>query len=360
MIRYARGNLLGSEAEALVNTVNEVGVMGKGIALQFKEAFPDNAKAYIAAAKQGKIRVGSVFVFENTQLAGPRWIISFPTKRHWRHPSRIEWIHEGLLDLIRVVRELGVRSIALPPLGCGNGKLEWRRIRREIESSLAALEDVDVTVYMPTTEYFGLKQRDPKRSLTPARALMIELIRRYSILDTGCTILEVQKIAWFLTRVLDAIGIPDPLGLKFKASKYGPYSDRLRHLLDGLDGSYLNCEKRLSDAGPYDAIWFNDEGAAELDTYLKSGELRQYRKALDVTAAVISGFESPLGMELLSTVDWLISESLVEKSTPSIEAAIAVWPGGSSSSKRKQELFDGRLISLALEQLAQTIPAEVV
>src|SRR5437868_4099508 len=121
MIRYTSGNLLDASAEALVNTVNEVGVMGKGIALMFKDAYPGPAKDYEAAAKENRIHVGRMFVSMNPSILGPKWIIHFPTKRHWRNPSKLEWIREGLSDLVRVVRDQQIRSIALPPLGCGNG-----------------------------------------------------------------------------------------------------------------------------------------------------------------------------------------------------------------------------------------------
>jgi O-acetyl-ADP-ribose deacetylase (regulator of RNase III) len=150
MIRYTQGNLLESSAEALVNTVNEVGVMGKGIALQFREAFPASARAYVDACKRGEVHVGSVLVTKDASLLGPRWIIHFPTKKHWRYPSKLEWVREGLADLARVIQDLGIRSVALPPLGCGNGRLEWDGVRREIEAALGTLADVDVLVYAPT------------------------------------------------------------------------------------------------------------------------------------------------------------------------------------------------------------------
>lgn len=151
MIRYTRGNMLDASAEALVNTVNEVGVMGKGIARMFREAFPESARAYQDASARGEVRVGHVFVTQNHALVGPRWILHFPTKKHWRHPARLEWIREGLEDLVRVVRANGIRSLALPPLGCGNGGLEWTQVRREIETALADLPDVDVLVYEPAS-----------------------------------------------------------------------------------------------------------------------------------------------------------------------------------------------------------------
>src|SRR4051812_20435899 len=132
MINYTQGNLLDDTAEALVNTVNEVGVMGKGIALIFKERFPGNTETYAKACEAGEVRVGRMLVTCNKELWGPCWVINFPTKKHWRHPSKLAWIRDGLADLVRVIKENGIRSVALPPLGCGNGGLEWSQVRSEI------------------------------------------------------------------------------------------------------------------------------------------------------------------------------------------------------------------------------------
>ncbi|MGH9335854.1 MAG: macro domain-containing protein, partial [Vicinamibacteria bacterium] len=137
MIRFRTGNLLEAEAEALVNTVNTVGVMGKGVALMFKEACPENYREYRAACEKGEVRTGRMFVHPRSAVVGPKWIINFPTKGHWRGSSRIEWIREGLVDLRRVVKELGIRSLALPPLGAGQGGLDWTEVRQEIELALS-------------------------------------------------------------------------------------------------------------------------------------------------------------------------------------------------------------------------------
>ena len=193
MIRFIRGNLLDAEAEAVVNTVNTVGVMGKGIALQFKEAFPDNFRAYKAACNAGDVRVGQMFVTSNETLTHPKWIINFPTKKHWRHPTKIEWVHEGLRDLRRVIADKGIRSVAVPPLGCGNGGLDWERVRPIIESMLSGLAGVEVVVYEPTTAYQNQAKRVGSEGLTPARAMVAELVRRYWILGIECCLLEVQK-----------------------------------------------------------------------------------------------------------------------------------------------------------------------
>ena len=123
MINYTKGNLLDSKTEALVNTVNEVGVMGKGIALMFRDAFPDNYKKYVAACKKGEVKVGQVFATKNEDMIGPKWIINFPTKKDWRSRSQIEWIREGLKDLVGFIKKNDIRTIAIPPLGCGNGGL---------------------------------------------------------------------------------------------------------------------------------------------------------------------------------------------------------------------------------------------
>src|SRR5450432_4266520 len=168
MIVFAQGNLLDSSAEALVNTVNTVGIMGKGIALMFKEAFPDNFKAYEVACKNGQVRLGTMFVTERQQFLGPKWIINFPTKKHWRNPSKMEWIEEGLIDLKRVIASNRIQSIALPPLGSGNGGLEWIAVRRKIEEAFESLPDLDVTVYEPTDMYQNVAKREGVEKLTPA------------------------------------------------------------------------------------------------------------------------------------------------------------------------------------------------
>lgn len=352
MIRYTEGNLLEDSAEALVNTVNEVGVMGKGIALMFRERFSENAEAYEAACKAKQVRVGRMFVTKTRSLWGPRWIINFPTKKHWRHPSKLEWIRTGLGDLVRVIQENEIRSIALPPLGCGNGGLEWSLVRREIEIALADIPGVEATVYIPTSEYQNAPKREGVRDLTAARALIAGLVRRYAVLGLECTNLEVQKLAWFLDRSIKKLELRDPLQLEFIADKYGPYADRLRHLLNNLDGSYLHCEKRLSDAGPSDLIWFEDSERDHIENYLHSKEASAYLPALEETARIIDGFESPLGMELLATVDWLVFKTGCEFTVSAVRAALADWPSSKSAARRKSKLFDDRLLSLAIDRLA--------
>ena len=176
MMRFTKGNLLAAKVEALVNTVNTVGVMGKGIALMFKEAFPGNFRDYENACKHKEVKIGRMFVTENRAFEGPRWIINFPTKKHWRQPSRLEWITEGLGDLRRVIQEHNIHSVALPPLGTGNGGLDWNEVRPEVQRILGDLENVDILVYEPTEKYQNVAKRNGVEELTPARVLIAEMI----------------------------------------------------------------------------------------------------------------------------------------------------------------------------------------
>jgi len=350
MLRFTQGNLLDAKADALVNTVNTMGIMGKGIALMFKEAFPENFELYEAACRRGEVRLGKMFVTERSDLLGPKWIVNFPTKANWRFPSKLAWIAEGLADLKQLVKERKIQSIALPPLGSGNGGLDWKDVRELIEGELSDLVDVDVVVYEPTCEYQNVAKRTGVEKLTPARALIAELVRRYSIFGIECTLLEIQKLAYFLERFAKKLKVGE-FGFDFGANKYGPYSDKLRHLLTGLDGSYLHCAKRLADAGPFEPIGFNNAKRDRIAAYLTTPEAKQYRPSLDETTRLIDGFESPLGMELLATVDWMISKQGVSPSTASIRDHLKQWPGGKDAAQRKLRLFEDRIIVLALEAL---------
>lgn len=356
MIRFTQGNLLEAPVDAVVNTVNTVGVMGKGIALMFKERFPENCAAYEAACKAGEVRVGSMFVTPGVELDGPRWIINFPTKQHWRNPTKLEWVESGLAALKHEILGLGIRSIAIPPLGCGNGGLEWIAVRPLIEAALGDLPGVDVVVYEPTAKYQNVAKKQGVEKLTPARALIAEAIRRYWVLGIECTLLETQKLAWFLERAIERAGMENPLDLQFSANRYGPFAQRLTHLLNGLDGSYLHCDKRLADAEPFDTIWFDDGKREKLELYLKSAEARAWLPALEATDTLIDGFQSPLGMEVLATVDWLNARNGTPLDLAAMRTALSEWPAGAQAAERKQRLFSDRLLGLAIARLQSVAP----
>ncbi|MEI8096473.1 MAG: macro domain-containing protein [Spirochaetales bacterium] len=347
MITFTKGNLLEADVDALVNTVNTVGVMGKGIALMFKDHFKENFDLYTKACKAGQVRVGHMFVTRTNELQ-PKWIVNFPTKQDWRNPSKIEWIHAGLADLRHWMSETKVKSIALPPLGSGNGGLDWDVVRLLVEDTLADV-DAEVLVYEPTVAYQNIRKREGIQKLTTARALISELVRRYWVAGTDCSVLEIQKLAWFLDRSIKKVGLPDQLKLEFLPNRFGPYSDQLRHLLDKLDGSYLHCEKRLSDAQPSDSIWFEDRKKEELAVFLRA-EGSEYLHALDQATAMIDGFESPFGMELLATVDWLLLHG-VKPEIGALRRGMKAWPVGEDAAERKYRLFDDRVVGIALERL---------
>lgn len=348
MITFTQGNLLEARAEALVNTVNTVGVMGKGIALMFKERFAENFRRYAAACKAREVQTGKMFVTPVHELDGPRWIVNFPTKQHWRSPSRLEWVQEGLQDLRRFLLEQHIQSVAIPPLGAGNGGLEWAKVREQITQTLGDL-DIEILVFEPTSQYQNVAKRTGVEKLTPARALIAELVRRYWVLGMECSLLEIQKLAWFLEREIEKRGLTS-LDLRFNAHKYGPYADRLRHLLEGLDGSYLHSDKRISDATPLEVIWFDDARKDLVHRYLQS-EAKAYAHALESTTALIDGFESPFGMELLATVDWLLAREGVAPTVPALREGLRHWRGGSDAAARKDRLFDDRALGIALERL---------
>lgn len=353
MIRFTTGNLLGAEVDALVNTVNTVGVMGKGIALMFKDRYPENFRLYAAACKAKQVATGKMFITEANELEGPRWIINFPTKRHWRAPSEIEWVREGLVDLRKFLIDQDVKSIAIPPLGAGNGGLDWKQVKPEIEAALEGLS-TEILVFEPTEQYQNVEKKSGVEKLTPARALIAELVRRYWVLGMECSLLEVQKLAWFLERAIEKLNPGDnPLELRFVAHRYGPYANRLEHLLNNLDGSYLHCNKRIGDADPLEVIWFDEPRKGLVQAYLGS-EAKKYHDALESTASLIDGFESPFGMELLATVDWLLYKENVEPNVSALREGLRHWRGGEHAAERKRRLFDDHAISIALERLKKS------
>ncbi|MCO6433648.1 type II toxin-antitoxin system antitoxin DNA ADP-ribosyl glycohydrolase DarG, partial [Nitrosomonas nitrosa] len=238
MIEFTRGDILQADVEAIVNTVNCVGVMGRGIALQFKKAWPKNFKAYAAACKKNEVQPGKLFVFATQQLANPRYIINFPTKRHWRDASRMEDIDSGLDALAATIREKHIQSIAIPPLGCGLGGLDWNQVKQKIEQSLSALPDVYVLIYEPqgAPENDRVAHTPSAPKMTAGRAVLIELLQRYlaGLLDPTISLLEVHKLLYFMQEA------GQPLRLKYQKAHYGPYAENLRHVLNAIEGHFIS------------------------------------------------------------------------------------------------------------------------
>lgn len=300
MIRTGTGNILEADAEALVNTVNCVGVMGKGIALQFRKAWPAMFTAYQKAAKADEVVPGRMHVYPLGALVGPRFIINFPTKRHWRARSRLDDIEAGLDDLVRVIRDRQIKSIAVPPLGAGLGGLPWAEVKARIVAALAPLDDVDVQLWEPGTapRAEARPARTERPQMTPARAAVLALMDQYPVLDHDVSHIEVQKLAYFL----QAAGAD--LDLRFAQHHYGPYADRLYHLLQRLEGHHISG---LVDRQPNAPLRVHAEAAAEARAFLAGDPMM--RTLFERVRSLIEGFETPRGMELLATVHWVATDA---------------------------------------------------
>ncbi|MDE0169733.1 MAG: macro domain-containing protein [bacterium] len=337
--RYVTGNLLKADVDALVNTVNTVGVMGKGLALQFKNAFPANFKAYSKACKDGDVRLGRVFIFDNGQLIRPRWILNFPTKGHWRARSRLSNVSAGLDDLRSVVEGLRVESIAVPPLGCGNGGLSWANVRPLIEEKLDGL-GIDVDLYLPIGSPPAAEMviSTPRPDLTPPRAALVEMVHRYSNLAFGTSLVEVQKLMYFL----QAAG--EPLRLRYKAHLYGPYADNLRHVLKLLEGHYLrgfgDGSQSVPAAEPIRVL--PDAPREALSVLSQESELvGRVERVLEL----VRGYESSYGLELLASVHWLATRDERCDSLDHVIKHVHSW------STRKNRMFTEGHIRMAWTHL---------
>lgn len=340
MVTITRGNLIRSDAEALVNTVNCEGFMGRGIALQFKKAFPENFKAYERACRSGRVQIGKMFVFSTGAMMNPKYIINFPTKRHWREDSRVEDIRAGLVALVEEVRRLGISSVAVPPLGCGLGGLSWRRVRPMIEESFAALPDVRVVLFEPTgapaARAMPVRTRRPR--MTIARAFFIKLMQQYSEMAYRLTLLEVQKLAYFLQES------GEPLRLSYEAGLYGPYAHNLNKVLETLEGHFT---QGYGDTQKPDVEIELLQGAVEeADRFLAGNEASADRLAR--VAEVIAGFETPYGMELLSSVHWVaVHGTPPARSADDAVHAVQGW------NERKLRMFAPEHIRIAWARLVE-------
>ncbi|RLB90757.1 MAG: Appr-1-p processing protein [Deltaproteobacteria bacterium] len=300
MIQLQKGDILKADAEALVNTVNCVGVMGRGIALQFKKAYPDNFKKYKAACDDKKVRPGHMIIFETGNMFNPRYIINFPTKRHWRGKSRIEDIESGLKTLADEVRKRNIRSIAIPPLGCGLGGLDWNIVRSMIEKTFEEFPDVQVILFepagAPSAKSMAINRRKP--NMTKGRAALLSLMNRYlqAAMDPFVTLLEIHKLMYFAQEA------GEPLRLSYKKGLYGPYAENLRHVLNVIEGHFITGYADASD-NPDKQIKLKPNIIKAANDVLKAHP--ETTSHLERVADLITGFETPYGMELLSTVHWV-------------------------------------------------------
>jgi len=315
VIRVIQGDLLRQDdVDAIVNTVNCVGIMGKGIALQFKNKWPDNFRAYEAACKAREVRPGRMFVFDSGGLVKPNYIINFPTKDHWRGKSRIEYIREGLKDLVARIKQLGIRSIAVPPLGCGSGGLEWSEVRPMIESAFAGLPELQVRLFEPAgaPDPKSMEVRTTRPRMTAGRAAILKVLDTYRALEYGLSRIEVQKLAYFLQEA------GEDLKLSFVKHQYGPYSDQLRHALNRMEGHFI---RGLGDGVVEAEIEPVEDALAEADRFVAESGHAAMAQHVERVERLIDGFQSPYGMELLATVHWVATH---EPNVRTLDQAIQV------------------------------------
>jgi len=341
MTKYIKGNIFESSAQAIVNTVNTVGVMGKGIALQFKKAFPNNYKSYLDACKNNEIQIGKLFVYSDRNiLSGQKIIINFPTKTDWRKPSEYEYIEKGLDHLIEVINQYNIKSIAIPPLGAGNGGLEWEKVKKIINDKLENI-DIDIFIYEPTTQ---IKEHLKKErvKLTKARALLLYVL--YDLVKNGEYVSEFssEKVCYFLQQ----FGAKNFFKLKFTPNFYGPYSGKVRYILNILNGSYIMGYSDMNKK-PFEPLSLLSDGYDSVNDYIENDT--ELLKIGERTKRFLLGFYSDFGLELLSSVNYIMSENnTTDRNT--ILARLSGW------NNRKRSLFSNeKYVDIAINHIKENI-----
>jgi O-acetyl-ADP-ribose deacetylase (regulator of RNase III) len=343
MIEYETGDILKADVQALVNTVNCVGVMGKGIALQFKLKFPENFRAYEKVCNQDDLEPGRLFVFDRGQLfeedQGPQYIINFPTKTHWRKPSKLEYIEMGMDALVEEVQKRDIESIAIPPLGCGNGGLDWEDVETIIERHMEALPSVRVVLYPPGYEpdVGDIEVETDRPNMTPGRALVLKLLDIYQESGYRHGKLEIQKLAY----LLQAAG--QNMQLDYVAGHYGPFANNLNHVLQRIEGHFIGGYGTREQGSEIRLLPGVVEEAEE-----EIANDAEIKERLARVQDVIEGFETPFGLELLTTVLWVArNHPEAGDNVHEIIARIHDW------NRRKKELFMPEQIKVAWERLRE-------
>lgn len=336
MLHYIQGNIFDAPTQAIVNTVNTEGVMGKGLALQFKERYPENYKTYRKACKENKVVVGKMFITTYNTLHENKIIINFPTKTTWRKPSEYTYIIDGLKDLKQQIANYNIKSIAIPPLGTHNGGLQWDKVKQLIENALA---DVDCTIhiYTPTTE-IQEKLKAERVKLTPARAMMLDVLCDMVQYGEFISVFAAEKVVYFLQR----FGASNQFKIQFEPYYYGPYSKgKVAHVLYYLNGSYISGMTGMQ-LKPFDEINLIQDTPRTVTTYLQLPENKPYKQIADKTKQFLQEFYSSYSLELLSTIDYIVTNNQTlqnwhsinnENLIPLLQAETEKW------SNRKKKLF---------------------
>lgn len=337
MIKFVEGNIFESEADALVNTVNTVGIMGKGIALQFKKAFPNNYRIYEEACKKGELSIGKLLIVnEENLVSGKKWIINFPTKTTWKKPSEYSYIEKGLDEMAKVLPDYPIKSIAIPPLGSGNGGLDWNKVKHIIDQKLSSLS-VDVIVYEPTSKIKEVMKKE-RVKLTDARAMLLYML--YQLVRNGEFVSEFssEKICYFLQR----FGAKNYFKLEYKPNFYGPYSGKVRFVLNYLNGSYIMGYSDM-DKKPFDGLNLVPDGEKNVNDYIENNP--ELKNIVNLTNDFLTGYYSNFGLELLSTIDYLAQKKQTFDISV-ISEEMQKW------SNRKRTLFSNeKYIDISLNHL---------
>lgn len=352
MITSVQGNLLESDAEALVNTVNTVGVMGKGIALQFREAFPDNFRLYKIACAKKEVKVGRMFITQEHSLGGTKTIVNFPTKTTWRLPSEYSYIADGLVALRGEIVTRSIKSIAIPPLGSNNGGLDWHRVRNMIVESLQDI-DCDVRLYEPSDAIVE-KMKAERVQLTPARVMLLDIMCDMLGDDEFPSVFAAEKAVYFLQR----FGATDIFKVNFQKYFYGPYSGGVvSHVLYHLNGSYIKGMTGMQQK-PFEPLRLMDDTQEIVKQFLDNSDNSRYKDICEQTKAFLRGFYSPAPLEMLATIDFLLrfnplyqdwnskTTDDTDELVPQIMASLHDW------SRRKERLFSDTVkIKIVLQHL---------
>ncbi|MGG7056731.1 type II toxin-antitoxin system antitoxin DNA ADP-ribosyl glycohydrolase DarG [Clostridium tertium] len=286
MIVYTTGDLLKSNAQALVNTVNCEGYMGKGIAYQFKLEYPENNESYIKACKTGALRVGKLHYYTEKG----KIVINFPTKDKWRAKSKIEYIELGLDELILLINRLNIKTIAIPPLGSGNGGLIWSEVKQLIEKKLSVISNkVEIIIYEPSQNYISLPVEEPK--LSTSGLILMDIKGKLKKFDT----LRLQKTAYFIN-IFSGQNY-----FKFGKHKYGPY-----------DNAIAIISKNIKEYQKYHNVKNTEEAYSILYKKIVSekveNKLKDLKPFIKKSTEFVNSISSNHELECLATVTYLIEE----------------------------------------------------
>lgn len=337
MFTFIKGDLLNDDAQALVNTVNTVGVMGKGIALQFKEKFPDNYNIYRKLCKEGKFNIGQLLITKCNLINTDKFIINFPTKTTWKKPSEYEYIEKGLIELKKKIIELEIKSIAIPPLGSHNGGLDWNRVKQMI---LKALNDIecDIRIYEPS-EAIIERIKSERIKLTPARAMLLDVLHDVVSYGEFISLFTAEKVVYFLQR----FGAQKEFNIKFDRGYYGPYSGgKIAHVMYYLNGSYIKGMAGMQKK-PFESIWILDDTIQYVNDFLNDPNNIIYKTICNKTKNFLRGYYANYSLELLSTIDYILNEQKKQniENLDNIQLINYINDNISDWNSRKQMMFTG-------------------